>query len=425
MSGHAELPQHRVDLVHVPAGRAIDDSRPPQSANQAYQRPRSHVSVAGKNLEGEVGSMRRHGDDVRVVTHPEGLDDLLSHLLGRCGRQREHRRTPQCLQLNPQPLVRGAEVVPPFRNAVRLVDGDEAHANLDQGSPHHLGGQCLRGGHHEKRSALGNPFKDRLPLLPTNAAVESNAVDSALDHVFVLILEESQERRDDDDGLVEKHRGNLVAGRFSEPGRHDHQDVFARQDLRDDILLLGVEPSNPQATGGLVHRGFVRARLGGAPAASTTTTAPTPPGGGLFGPRPSGRLVSGAGFLPVVFAQNRLLAPRLGSPGGRSRDPHGAHTGCRVRGTQKRPHRSTSSEPGTPSAGSGCHQGHPEPKRSPAHKQPPRGNHPAGAPRNRPQAKKSWGERRPRPRLQKTRRPPSGLPARPDRSARGVLRIQR
>ena len=65
--------------------------------------------------------------------------DLGAHLGRRRGGEGEHRHPGQRGAQRAQPAVRGAEVVPPRADAVRLVDGEHADTQLRE-----LGQQAVR-----------------------------------------------------------------------------------------------------------------------------------------------------------------------------------------------------------------------------------------------------------------------------------------
>src|SRR5262245_58820375 len=56
--------------------------------------------------------------------------DVAPHPLGGCGGERVERRVDKLVAQAPELAVFRAEIVSPLADAMRLVDGDEAHAPL-------------------------------------------------------------------------------------------------------------------------------------------------------------------------------------------------------------------------------------------------------------------------------------------------------
>ena len=56
-----------------------------------------------------------------------------------------------------------------------------------------------------------------------------------------LVLHERDQRRDDDGGAVAMQRRDLEAQRLAAAGRHEHESVAARDDVLDDLALMGPE----------------------------------------------------------------------------------------------------------------------------------------------------------------------------------------
>ena len=65
----------------------------------------------------------------------------------------------------------------------------------------------------------------------------------------MLVAEEREEWRDDQDGLVDHHRRNLVTSRLSEACRQDDEPIATGERGVDHLPLLRVELADSEATG--------------------------------------------------------------------------------------------------------------------------------------------------------------------------------
>ncbi len=120
-------------LLNALARQAIDDARLPGSALYVLDDVAVHVLGLAAHLIEEVGAVEARLEDV-------GLDDtqvllyVVLHLGGGGGRQRYHGAVAYTVDYGAQLAVLGTEVVPPLRDAVRLVDGVERNPRLAQES---------------------------------------------------------------------------------------------------------------------------------------------------------------------------------------------------------------------------------------------------------------------------------------------------
>jgi len=106
-------------------GREIHDLTPRRFEEIVERRPLRGLVHGAPDLEDEVRPATAEVDDLRVA-HAQRGDDV-AHDVGRGGRgQREDRRAPERLGGAPDAEIGGPEVMTPLRDAVRLVDGEEA-----------------------------------------------------------------------------------------------------------------------------------------------------------------------------------------------------------------------------------------------------------------------------------------------------------
>jgi hypothetical protein len=168
--------------------------------------------------------------------------------------------------------VRGAEVVAPLGNAVRLVDGREADAGLAERLEELRRAERLGRRHQKDRAARLEPFERGTPRLATDGAVEAHDRHVELLELRVLILEKCQQRRAQHHRLRQRHRRDLVAGRLAVAGRQHDEDVAAAGGFADDPLLFGVEAVETEST----RRELDRASDLGAIRAAVTAAFPPP-----------------------------------------------------------------------------------------------------------------------------------------------------
>ena len=157
-----------------------------------------------------------------------------------------------------QPEVVGPEVVPPLRDAVRLVDHEEPELGL--ADPLEEPG---------RGEALGRDVEQ--PRAPGHRAVDRRAVRrrvllgvderdapgrDALERLD-LVLHQRHERRDDQREIRAHQRGQLVAERLARAGRHHHQHVAPGDRGLDRLALAGTERREAE------HLAQRRGRLGG------------------------------------------------------------------------------------------------------------------------------------------------------------------
>ena len=118
----------RVDGLHR---RGVDDAAARLLLDQAQQQ-RLLLALA-RRLDDVVAQVRAIEPDVdhRRLGDLELREDVVLDLRRRGRGQREHRRLAERAHRLAEPEVRGAEVVPPLRDAVRLVDHEQrdAHAS--------------------------------------------------------------------------------------------------------------------------------------------------------------------------------------------------------------------------------------------------------------------------------------------------------
>ena len=201
------------------------------------------------------------GDELRRLLQLQPAHDLPAGRGVGGGRDRDPRHPRPALVQQVQLDVFGPEVVPPLRDAVRLVDGKERNRHPLQQPQEALGQQPLRG-HITEVQVAGQqrPLHPRL-FIPRQRRVQKGRPHPELPQRVHLILHQGDQRRDDDPGPRPQQRRNLVAQRLAAPGRHQHQGIAAAHHLLDDRLLRPAKARVAEDAVQDVQRVFVHRRV--------------------------------------------------------------------------------------------------------------------------------------------------------------------
>jgi hypothetical protein len=177
------------------------------------------------------------GDELLGLGQAEPLDDLVAGGGIGGGGERDARDARPALMQPVELHVFGAEVVPPLRDAVGLVDGEQRDGDAIEQGQEALGQQSL-GGDVEQVEFIGQqrPFHPAL-LVRRQRRVEKGRAHAELAQRVDLILHQRDQRRDDDGGAVAQQRRDLITERLAAAGGHQHQRIAAAGDVLDDLLL--------------------------------------------------------------------------------------------------------------------------------------------------------------------------------------------
>src|SRR6185436_5231343 len=143
--------------------------------------------------------------------------------------------------------VRRPEIVAPLRDAVCLVDGDEAGRVLLEERAELVARERLGRGQDEERSAIRQSGERLAALGDTDRAVQSDRRNTVLHQLLVLVLEQRQERRHDDRRAIDEEGGQLIAERFPTARRQDEQRILAAEHAEDRPLLLAMQARDTEA----------------------------------------------------------------------------------------------------------------------------------------------------------------------------------
>ena len=127
----------------------------------------------------------------------ERLANIPRHLRRRRGREREHRLQRQLLRHAREAQILGAKIVPPFRNAVRLINRQQRDFHPPQSLGKRLAREPLRRDVEQLQLPLAQVRIHPLRLLRREAGVESRRRDPARPQRIDLIFHQRDERRND------------------------------------------------------------------------------------------------------------------------------------------------------------------------------------------------------------------------------------
>jgi hypothetical protein len=236
-------------LLGLPPGGHVDDAVTVERPHRLHQR-RTLVPllVEGADLQRDVWAVEALDDHGRVP-EPQALHDLLPHHRRGGGGESHHRRVPEVVDRRAQPEVVRAEVVAPLRDAVGLVDHEQAGRRRLQGGPGLVVAQLLGGHEEELELAAGQALEG-----PPSAPLAHRGVDGGGGPDVVVLLErldlvglEGDEGRDDDGRARDQRGGHLVHGRLARACGHDEQRVPALEHGGGGLALAGAQLVDAEA----------------------------------------------------------------------------------------------------------------------------------------------------------------------------------
>ena len=229
----AELP---ADLVHfLPCG-AVDDAGF-ELLDDLLQPLVLFVVVLGvRDVEAEIRALEAPDGD-EGIAQAEDAQDIAAHLGRGGGSEGDHLRSAQRIERLPEPEVVGPEIMSPLREAVRLIDGEQADLDLLHRVEKHAAAETLGRDIHELVFATANGV-DALRLLgQREGAVDQRGRDATTLQRIYLILHQRDERAHDHGHAFHHHGRKLVAERFPAAGWHDHECVATGEQIGHHRLL--------------------------------------------------------------------------------------------------------------------------------------------------------------------------------------------
>ena len=249
----ARLAQRLGDLVGVAAGAAVDDRRPVRGigepAFEQGQPPRLRaLALQTHDVEGEVGPVEAGAHLERLLEDPKRATISAATALVAVAVQAITGGPPEPLGDLGQAQVVGAEIVPPFGDAMRLVDGEQVDPPLRQGIEEDGRGEALRRAVDDPRRAVCAPGRGRRGRPPGSSPRRSSppgarprsaaATGPCISAISGLTT------------IVRSSRGQprqLVAEALAAAGRHHDQRVAPLEPASTASRCPGRQLSKPSA----------------------------------------------------------------------------------------------------------------------------------------------------------------------------------
>ena len=241
-------------FLSFPAGKAVDDGGLLALFLQQGQQRAPGVAFGHYGVA-EVGPVKARQENPPLL-QIQLADDIIPHPFRSGGGEGNDRRLGKVPPQGAQVAVIGAELMPPFGNAVGFVNGDEAQFQMFQKVAETRQRQPFRGYIENLDFAPG-----RGGLHPVNFRQGQRAVDEpGGDAVGVqgvhLVFHQGNQGGNHQGNAGEKQRRQLVAQGFAAAGGHQHQAVAAGQGMADNFLL-----QRPES--GIAKVGFKQVQRGG------------------------------------------------------------------------------------------------------------------------------------------------------------------
>ena len=218
-------------------------------------------AILGGEGQVDVGAVKTMQEISRCLPIEELFDDLVAGFgIGGC-REGRQRHTKSAAQLA-DPQIIGAEIMPPLRDAMRLVHGNQADTDAPQHPHCRPGGEAFGRDVKELQATGFERLPDLFGLFLGIARGQRTGLDAYRPERAHLIPHQRNQRRDHHGHALAQKRRKLKAQGFTATGGHDRQHVFAARDRVHDILLPGaegIEPENiAQKRGSAWHENPVR-----------------------------------------------------------------------------------------------------------------------------------------------------------------------
>ena len=227
--------QLRCQHVNPLARVAIDDARFALVGLQKGQYLGQSV-VARFDSQKQIFAVEGGDELIGVAYRQRGLDVAADAVGGR-GGNRQADGVGQAAAHPHQLAIVGAEVMAPFRDAMRFVDGQAIDAAFVEHNQRLRPQQGFGAGVDQLDTARFDLPGDLHVAVVGQSAVQVSRGHALLTQLHHLVFHERDERRDDDRQAGEEQRRQLVAQRLAATGGHDGQAVPAGQNVADDVGL--------------------------------------------------------------------------------------------------------------------------------------------------------------------------------------------
>ena len=241
------VPQKRRDIFGPAARAAIDDTAvAPMSGNKLHELAAAMASRA--HGETQVGPVEAVDKDLGLLLGPllgllpEQPGQDVSPRRGVCGRRkRDDLQSAEFVLQGREIHVVGAEIVAPLRDAMGLVDRQQADIGAPQERNSFRLGEPL--GRHigKAQFAPRDLLHDGAVLVEIIGGVETRCGDAVAAKLRHLVAHQRDQRRHHDGEPAAHQRRQLIAQRLAAAGRHHGEHVAARENRLDDLGLAGAK----------------------------------------------------------------------------------------------------------------------------------------------------------------------------------------
>ena len=166
---------------------------------------------------GEVGPVET-GNVGRALLQMELLDDVLAHAAGGGGGERHDRHAGKKLAQGRNLAVFGTEIMAPFADTMRLVNGEEGHVPLLEVIEKAGEQQAFRGNVEQPVFALVQPAQTRARFAGIQRGVQEGRRHAGGLEGVHLVLHQRDEGGDDHGEAGADQGGELKAERFAAAG---------------------------------------------------------------------------------------------------------------------------------------------------------------------------------------------------------------
>ena len=211
-------------LLDIAARCGIDDGHARVLAQHADERGiLVRVRLGGDHVVAQVGAVEARDDGVGVL-EPELPRDVGADVRGGRGGERHHGRPAQAFAHLGDAQIAGPEVMAPLADAMRLIDGEERHADILQPLCRAAEVEALGGHVQHLHLAPRHAAHALRHFAGRQRAVDEGGGNAARREGVHLVLHERDERAHDDGDARQQECGHLVAHRLAAAGRqHDER----------------------------------------------------------------------------------------------------------------------------------------------------------------------------------------------------------
>ena len=222
------------DPKRFPALAHVDDRSTRRALRDAKQP--AELVLAARNPEGELGPSEVA---TQHMWFPEAqlFLDVGHHPFGGRGRERDHRHLREVLPQVADGQVGRPEVIPPLRDAMRFIDGDEGDGETIHACPEQVRPKSFRRHVQEVTMAQCTVLQGHVELLPTHARSERHGPHSPLAQTLHLVLHEGDERGHHEAATALHQRGQLEAEALSSPRGQQGEGVTALEHAAHHLIL--------------------------------------------------------------------------------------------------------------------------------------------------------------------------------------------